>query len=499
MGQDIDSNLSRPDLPYGLRRRLTSVFLIIIISLASVNIITLAGVGLYYRMLSGRLDRQSLIQELVSSTRSYTDDLVNYSRSGNPQYIEGLSGRMERITKTMTTLQSKEHHSSPAWYKWDDLARMLSTYQEIQDLLISEVSRGVVFIYLRARGDEIERLSGYIGDELTKIAAESIKEMSEFYRGFSRRITGLAALSVVLLAFFLVLSLFATRRFVLSVSRPIHGLALQLVRFGEGELETRVGDIEGKDEIAVLGRSFDVMADRIRSLINSIRDQAGLEQRLAEQETARQEAERLLKEAELAHLQAQINPHFLFNTLNLLGSLCILEAAPRTGLVLADLTELLRYSLRSGSQPASLSTEVDVVRSYMNIQAVRFGGKISYEEILEEGLNEVQIPAMILQPLVENAVKHGLEPIERRGTVGLTISTIPGGRIEIVISDDGVGISDKALQLLDDSGVVTSSLGIRNVRRRLELHYNRNVLFLSRRPGGGTECRLEIPGRNERR
>jgi sensor histidine kinase YesM len=118
---------------------------------------------------------------------------------------------------------------------------------------------------------------------------------------------------------------------------------------------------------------------------------------------------------------------------------------------------------------------------------------------LEEGLNEVQIPAMILQPLVENAVKHGLEPIERRGTVGLTISTIPGGRIEIVISDDGVGISDKALQLLDDSGVVTSSLGIRNVRRRLELHYNRNVLFLSRLPGGGTECRLEIPGRDERR
>ncbi|MCD6343542.1 MAG: histidine kinase, partial [Spirochaetaceae bacterium] len=246
------------------------------------------------------------------------------------------------------------------------------------------------------------------------------------------------------------------------------------------------------DEIAVLGRSFNRMADRIRGLITDIQDNAGIEQRLIEQKLARQEAERLLKEAELAHLQAQINPHFLFNTLNILGSLSVVEEAPQTGRIISDLSELLRYSLKTGSGLVQLKEEIDVIRSYMNIQGVRFGNKISYEEIIGKELPEMQIPGMILQPLAENAVKHGLEPIERPGKITLEISVMDE-HLEIQLSDNGVGISDKALSLLNDTAVYTDSLGIRNVQRRLMLHYGKKVLDITRRTEGGTNCRIILP------
>jgi sensor histidine kinase YesM len=369
---------------------------------------------------------------------------------------------------------------------------MITTLNEQSARMMAAAAEGLGSIYLQDRGDELVRLSDYIIEDLQLIAEIYMDEISRFYRVFSRRITRMTYLSLGMLFLAMVFAIYIVRRFVMSVTMPVHKLALQLVRFGEGDLKTRVGEIGGRDEIAVLGRSFDSMADRIRVLIDGIKDKAEIEQRLVEQRLAREEVERLLKEAELAHLQAQINPHFLFNTLNILGSLSVIEEAPRTGSVIADLSELLRYSLRTGSGLVQLKEEIDVVRSYMNIQQFRFDGKISYTEIIPEKIPELRMPGMILQPLAENAVKHGLEPIERRGIVTLSIST-ENSAVVIELSDDGVGISDRALELLSDSAVQTDSLGIRNVQRRLALHYEKDIIQIRRLTSGGTSCRITLP------
>ena len=163
-----------------------------------------------------------------------------------------------------------------------------------------------------------------------------------------------------------------------------------------------------------------------------------------------------------------------------------------TGEVVAELSELLRYSLRSGAGLVTLKDELDIIRSYMTIQRYRFVGKIRWAEDIDENLLDTQIPGMILQPLVENAVKHGLEPIERTGTVTLKVERVGSG-IHVSIRDDGVGIGDAALYLLDSEAGSSDSLGLRNVKRRLIIHYGVDVLTIRRPQSGGTECLISIP------
>ncbi len=479
-------------LPFGLRRRLMTVFLSIILTLSVLNAFNLVWIRVYFNEFSQRQVQQANLQELISILRDTKSALYNYSRSSNPSYLKGNELQQSRVNRLINEERLKAPAESDIYYSLKDISRMITTLFETQDVMLVDVNRGISTIYIQDSGDELVRLSDYIIEELQLAVEFYMKELSSYYREFSRRMTVMNYLSFSLLLIAMFFAIYSSRKFVLSVSRPIHQLAIQLVHFGEGDLETRVGILKGKDEIAVLGRSFDRMADRIRGLITDIQDKAGIEQHLVEQKLARQEAERLLKEAELAHLQAQINPHFLFNTLNILGSLSVVEEAPQTGRIVSDLSELLRYSLRTGSGLVQLKEEINVIRSYMNIQSVRFGTKISYEEIFREELPDIQIPGMILQPLAENAVKHGLEPIERPGKITLKVSVI-GKHLEILLFDNGVGISDKALSLLNDTAVFTDSLGIRNVKRRLMLLYGQNVLSITRRAEGGTSCRIILP------
>ena len=482
---------SVPNLPYGLRRRLMAVFAGIVLALALLNAFNLAWVGFYYRQLNTRLDRQARIHTLISRVRERREALFNFSRSRNRGYLTeqnpALSVAVSELTDDFTDV------SADILYMLRDIARMTETLEEREAQLARDGAAGIGMIYLNDQGNDLVLLSDFVISELQILAETDMQGLSAFYEGFDARMSRTIVLSAALLAAMALLSLAIARQFVLSVSRPIHKLALQLVHFGEGDMETRVGaGLGGRDEIAVLGRSFDDMADRIRRLISSMRDKADLERRLSEQELARNEAERLLKEAELATLHAQINPHFLFNTLNILGSLSVVEGAPRTGKVIAELSELLRYSLRTGTATVRLADEVEAVRNYMGIQAVRFEGKIGWEEDIDGPLDDIRMPGMIFQPLVENAVKHGLEPIERQGRILLRIRRLET-EVEIVLEDDGVGISDKALAVISNETVDTDSLGIRNVRRRLALHYGREILEISRDEAGGTVCRMVIP------
>jgi sensor histidine kinase YesM len=480
------------DLPYGLRKRLTAVFLVIILAFSVLNAFNLTWIGLFYRELSVRLTRQANLQELISEIRDQKTVILNYSRSLNPDYLSNRDTRKIRIEALLESELNAAPLGFQTQYRVGDIERMINTLDETENNMIKDTENGLQTIYVKVRGDNLLELSDFIIAELQLLTESYTHELGVFYRGFSRRTSRMTILSLVLLFLAMITAIYTARRFLLSVSRPIHLLAMKLVRFGDGDMETRVGEIGGKDEIAVLGRSFDLMADRIINLIRDIRDKADLEIKLSEQQLARKEVEGLLKEAELAHLHAQINPHFLFNTLNILGSLSVLEQAPRTGRTISDLSELLRYSLRTGSGMVKLKDEADIVRSYMAIQTLRFDEKIRYQEDIDSSLERTEIPGMILQPLAENAVKHGLELLERNGTVQLTIQAI-GNNVEIILADDGIGISDRALALLEEESIGTESLGIRNVRRRLQLHYGQDVLSVTRRDKGGTECRIIIP------
>jgi two-component system LytT family sensor kinase len=200
--------------------------------------------------------------------------------------------------------------------------------------------------------------------------------------------------------------------------------------------------------------------------------------------------ERLLLEARLDALQRQINPHFLFNTLNSIASLVRVkpELARQMTVKLAN---IFRALLKEHDTYVPLSQELSFTDDYLDIEVVRFGAeKLRVEKDIDPQTLDVLVPSILLQPLIENSIKHGLEPRIHGGTVTLR-SRLQGDRVMIEVADDGVGIVAQPASALKRTG---NGIGMKNVRERLEVLYGEEARFtVVSNPGRGTRVSIELP------
>jgi two-component system LytT family sensor kinase len=203
-----------------------------------------------------------------------------------------------------------------------------------------------------------------------------------------------------------------------------------------------------------------------------------------------EEQKRLLLEARLDALQRQINPHFLFNTLNSIASLVRVkpELARQMTVKLAN---ILRGLLKEHDTYVPLSQELSFTDDYLDIEVVRFGAdKLRVEKDIDPETLNVLVPSILLQPLIENSIKHGLEPRIHGGTVTLR-SRLQGDRVMIEVADDGVGIMSQPASALKREG---NGIGMKNVQERLEVLYGRRARFtVVSNPGRGTLVSIELP------
>jgi two-component system LytT family sensor kinase len=208
-----------------------------------------------------------------------------------------------------------------------------------------------------------------------------------------------------------------------------------------------------------------------------------------------EEQGRLLMEARLDALQRQINPHFLFNTLNSITSL--VRSKPELAReMIVKLANILRILLKDREAFVPFSEELAFTDDYLDIEVVRFGDKLRVvKEIAEETL-PVVVPSMLLQPLIENSIKHGLEPRIVGGTVTLRSRILADGRLMLEVEDDGVGMGPERDPASARNGLVRpgSGIGMRNVRERMEVLYGRAAeVEITSRPGRGTKVTLVMP------
>jgi two-component system, LytTR family, sensor kinase len=201
---------------------------------------------------------------------------------------------------------------------------------------------------------------------------------------------------------------------------------------------------------------------------------------------SRLEAE--LARAQLDALRLEIQPHFLFNTLNAIGALVRLQATDRALEMLVGLSELMRSTLdRTGEQLCTLEAELDFTKRYVDLQLARFGERLLVDYRVEPSTLELQVPTFALQPLVENALRHGLGVQSRRCRLEIGTS-IEQATLHVWVRDDGVGLPP-GFDITRDAGT-----GLANIRSRLErLHGAEGRLELHSMPGGGTEARLVVP------
>jgi len=282
--------------------------------------------------------------------------------------------------------------------------------------------------------------------------------------------------------------------------QPINILTKLANEISHGEFEFKKNEFSLHGELKILSDTLYRIGDQIKEYVEEIRKKAEIEKQLQIKEKENYKIKALLQEAELKRLQAQINPHFLFNTLSTLHHTAFLECANETCEMVSAISKILRYNLRNSNAVSILKDEIENIKYYFYIQEKRFGHRVKTHFEIDEDLLDTPIPSMTIQPIVENSFIHGLEKNENQGEISLKVYK-EANTVIIEVRDNGVGIKEDRLSHikkviecdLEYSGH-TSNLGINNVVKRLQTFYNtKNVFSIESVPYKETIIKLFLP------
>ena len=238
-------------------------------------------------------------------------------------------------------------------------------------------------------------------------------------------------------------------------------------------------------EMLMLQDAFNDMTERINVLFDGI-----------------VEKHKVVRKMELNILQAQIKPHFLYNTLNDISALVLSDRKREAYEVLKAFSSYYRKVLGKGEEFVTLAEEIDLVSKYLLIQNVRFSNIFHVQYEIDESLCSVKVPKLVLQPLVENAIYHGIRPLKREGMIVLSVQRGEDGNVLLGVRDDGVGMTEEQIETLLGNRTIKESengFGLAGTIERIRLYYdNEQAVSIQSEPGQGTSIIISVPIREVR-
>ncbi len=286
-----------------------------------------------------------------------------------------------------------------------------------------------------------------------------------------------------------------------SVTQPVLKLAYASQRIAGNDFFIDDVEVENKDELGDMVTAFNKMKFATGEYIKAMEEKREALDQLHEQEMEKLEIEKQLETMNLELLKSQINPHFLFNTLNVIAGTANLEGAETTEQMTEALSSLFRYNLKTQATEALLSQELKIAKDYMYLQKMRFGPRVEFEIKCEVDENRFIVPTFTFQPLLENAVIHGISPKVEGGKITVWIRS-KDDRLLIDISDTGKGMDEELLERIRkqlkagkdtaiDADIV--GIGLGNVSRRIKNMYEDGTLEIDSKEEKGTTIQISIP------
>ncbi|MBQ8527086.1 MAG: histidine kinase [Lachnospiraceae bacterium] len=413
-----------------------------------------------------------------------SDAIEDYYR--NEEEFSGLIHELESNT-TDSGLRLMERN----------IRYMSESYIELTGKTI-EAKRGRNVEKYKKYYEEATELYLYLGEYLTGLNSEKFRINTESYELLSSSLRYLEWFSIMI---FLVLGLFNVLLVLLvtgSITRPLLELSGVADQVSKGDFDVDVVPVRFKDEVGVVTSAFNKMVDSIRDHIARLRESMEKEQFMIEK-SLKMEAH--LKDAQLKYLQAQINPHFLFNTLNAGAQLAMMEGADRTYDYIQNVADFFRYNIKKDNDVVTLADEIRLVDNYIYILNVRFSGDIRFTKDVDEELLHIKVPSMILQPIVENSVNYGIRDIDWEGCIKLSVHR-EADKVQICISDNGAGMEQERVKEVMEGKIPeprgdsdSNGVGLNNVMGRLHLFFEGNNEFeiVSEGKNKGTKVYITVP------
>lgn len=364
--------------------------------------------------------------------------------------------------------------------------RALDIDPQFVDALFSASSQGETLFDDEYLGEDVKvnlrRLqpSKSLMNELqiaTVIPVESLMEQPSelFNRGYWIMFTALA------------ISILAFQIFIKTFHHRINTLKLAMGKVARGEFNIKP-TIAGKDEIGEAYQELHKTSQSIQTLIDEV-----YVHKIKEERWRRKQ-----KESEFKMLSSQINPHFLYNTLEMIRMKAIVNQDKEVALLIKKLSKMMRSALERTDRPIPLIEEINLIETYLEIQSMRFGDKLTYQIDVGEAITDFYIFPLLIQPIVENAIIHGLEPQVGEGHLAIQVKAFKN-YFEIMVRDNGIGMDDQRLaqvqkKLVEGDNLDGKRIGVRNVHHRIQLYYGKEYgLSISSRLGHGTTVKITLP------
>jgi sensor histidine kinase YesM len=436
--------------------------------------------------------RLLLLNEISQQTNNMVEQL-------NAYLVEKEQSYLQEYERQSRMLRERQKHLN-AFIENEKNEVLLRNYKNMINSFIEE---GALTIYHFQIGNiqlysthfhKFAQTSSFIQETTLSLLDHELTAYQRFYDQIEERNRYFRYMGMSLFCTTLTLSALLALWFSGGITKPIERLSRAALEIASGKLEGKDVQVTTNDEFKLLTETFNNMRRNIRDLVEEMKKKSELDQ--------------LVKELELRSLQNQINPHFLFNTLNVVAKMAYLEDANQTSRLIEAVAAILRYNLGDLNRTVTLADEIKSVKEYFFIQQTRFFDRIKIMTELDETGFHVPIPPLTLQPLIENAFIHGIESYEE-GAVFILRVFVKENDVIVEVSDNGLGMSEETKERLlsfvrgeQEQGVFgvgnarghSTGIGIRNVIRRLQLFYDKlDVVEIESVVGQGTTIRLKLP------
>lgn len=460
------------------------------------------GISLYYtvqvnKVIAFNQVAQDVYTEAAAITNEYQDIeqlMLNYIETpSDSSIVLNYIVKRDALNYRLATLENYSGTNAEL-YMIRAMRNSIAAQLECYNLAIQTTDTKSADFYLNYYAGQ--NIAGYVPTYTSNYLSILVETNAAYQEALEAQTQTAALINKGALFCSAVLCLIFAIAFSRMVTRPISALSVAATCISQGNLT--VGDVPvyQDDELGALTKTFNIMKEDITLAIEVLNERTKLEAKLHEQELASLKNEELLKEAQYLALQSQISPHFLFNTLNAI-SRAITNAPKEVAVQLVcSLAALFRYNLDHLNTFSTLQEELEVVGQYIYIQKHRFEERVQYQVDCDAAFQNARVPSMLVQPLVENSLIHGIESLEYGGKIVVRVSQV-GDMLRLRIYDNGVGMSRAQRDALrakvehTHTGH-TTGIGIVNVQQRLEL-LKGSTMRINSAPGRGTLIEIKFP------
>lgn len=462
--------------------------------LSAILLVTLISIGI--AIAAGQWTVRSVNVLLTDNAACYTvQDAIKDETQAFARYVRELSqeSREDYMNACSATEQSLaalpfdysrigEDRYARTW----NLLQGYEGYRQIRDAFLQLSPSADAYI------DQmywVMTMQDYLSEYALRLTQATLEQENVLYSSTTARMRYLPGLYFLLLLTAVVLMVFLLNVLSTRVVTPLLELAQASRSIAEGDFSGQDLLVKSTDEVGQLTGTFNRMK---HAMAESFATQAALH---------REEVRNLALEKDLEHtrlevLKSQVNPHFLFNTLNMISCMARLEDASTTSQMIVHLGNLFRHNLRTKQQEITLEEELEGLEDYIYLQQMRFDGRITVEKKIDVEPAAVRVPSFTLQPVVENAYSHGLNSCEENGRI-LLRAWMQENRLILTVTDNGRGMGAEELDELQEkiaqSEQTGKSIGLGNIFRRIEMLYPDGKMQVYSRKDHGTVIRFEIP------